>query len=481
MCFVFMQQPFLFRCTNNHEQIYRTFRVTSIMKYITRTLIVAAVSLNLSVVGAMSQVTGDEPNVLTMEQCLDLAEAKNIDVRTAESRLSAASARVTSAFGQFLPGVTLNSQYTRTLSPPSAVQVDGQYIPISAPELDNYSISARADLTVFDGFRRESSYNKAQHNLEATKLDIDRVRQATRLQVRQQYLSVMQYQQIQSTREEDLELSQKELERIQARLEVGKGRIGDVYQQEAEIGTKELALIRSENDVAISKSNLLTTIGLSPVETKYLSTEGIPTTIDDDEIASFRRETGSLKNAIERAHKNRTEMQMAYTNLEATESDVTAAKSTYLPSVNASGGWSWSNTSLEGFDQLSRSYIGVGVSYALFDRFRTSEAVEIAQVEQTRQKLELERLRQRIESEVQNAFLNLSAAEKELDITTRSLKSAQQNFDAASERYALGGATILDYTVANTQLVSARINRINAVYNYLRRQYEVLYAIGELE
>lgn len=456
-----------------------TTMTTSLLRTIRTCCFTVAIALGSTAV-ASAQITGDEPNVLTMEQCLELAENRNIDIRRAETGLSEAKARVTAAFGQFLPSVNIGSQYTRTLSPPSAVQIDGQFVPISTPELDNYSISARADLTIFDGFRRESSYNRAQHSLSAVKYDIERVRQSTGLLVRQQYLSVMQFQQIQSTREDDLELSNKELERIQARLEVGKGRIGDVYQQEAEIGTKELALIRAENEVAIAKSTLLSTIGVSPVEARFLSTEGIPTTIEDGELAEFRRRIGSLQGAIERAQENRYEFQAAQANIEANETDLTSAKSTYLPSVSATGGWSWSNASLEGFDQLSRSYIGVGLSYTLFDRFRTNEAVEIAQASLTRQQLEYERLRQRIETEVQNAFLNLTAAEKELDITTRALKSAQQNFDAATERYNLGSATILDYTVANTQLVSARINRINAVYNYLRRQYEVLYATGEL-
>ena len=39
---------------------------------------------------------------------------------------------------------------------------------------------------------------------------------------------------------------------------------------------------------------------------------------------------------------------------------------------------------------------------------------------------------------------------------------------------------IIEYQTANTQFVTAKINRINAVYNYMDAQYQIKFAMGNL-
>ncbi len=75
--------------------------------------------------------------------------------------------------------------------------------------------------------------------------------------------------------------------------------------------------------------------------------------------------------------------------------------------------------------------------------------------------------------------MNLDAAEKQLDISNRALKSAQESYDSFNERFKVGASGITDYLTANNQLITAQINRINAVYGYLLAQKEILFAIGK--
>ena len=94
--------------------------------------------------------------------------------------------------------------------------------------------------------------------------------------------------------------------------------------------------------------------------------------------------------------------------------------------------------------------------------------------------IEYKRLEQAIRTQLQTGLLNLTAAEKQMDITSRSLKSAELNYQSAKERFDVGTANILEFQTANTQLVTSKINRINAVYNYVDAQYQIRFAIGDL-
>ena len=77
-------------------------------------------------------------------------------------------------------------------------------------------------------------------------------------------------------------------------------------------------------------------------------------------------------------------------------------------------------------------------------------------------------------------MLNLESAEKQLDLTINTQKSAELNYESFSEKLKVGTASITDYQNANNQLITARINRVNAIYTYFQAQKEVLYAIGKL-
>ena len=79
---------------------------------------------------------------------------------------------------------------------------------------------------------------------------------------------------------------------------------------------------------------------------------------------------------------------------------------------------------------------------------------------------------------MKSSYLNLAASEKGLGVTERALKAAELNYEAARERFNVGSATLLDVQTANNQLITARINRIGAVYTYYDARTLVEFATG---
>ena len=124
--------------------------------------------------------------------------------------------------------------------------------------------------------------------------------------------------------------------------------------------------------------------------------------------------------------------------------------------------------------------VGLALSIPVFDQFRTNQQIESAVLQQTQRQAERQRLEQQVRQTVQSALLALSASEKQLEITARTLKAAELNDTAARERFAVGAATQFDVLQANNQLITARINRITAVYSYLDARFLAEFASGEL-
>lgn len=450
--------------------------------YLLRLYCVFFIFSAIATTSIVAQERGSE-TTFTLEQTLRLAEQNNLDIRNAETNLQTAKAGVTRAFGSFLPSVSFDMGYNRRLnSDPTTININGQIIPNPNPTPPNsYSMSLGANLPLFNGFAREANYSQAEANLTATDNSIQHERRRVLHSVRKQYLNILLSDQVVNIRHEDLVLAQKELERITAQYEVGRVPIANVYAQEADMGSKELALVQAENDVNLSKSIILTTLGMNPGEKASFLSTGIPDSITTADMAQFRSEIGNFQAALNKAYDNRLDYRATQYRIEAAESNITVSRSGYFPSLMASGGWNWGHTELSNFGEFGRTAVGLRLSIPIFENFQTNYQMESAQVALDQQEIAKRQLEQAIASEVQQALFTLDAAEKQLEITVRALKSAEQNFNSASERFRVGAANILDYTTANTQYTNARINRATAVYNYIAARYQVEYATGVLD
>jgi outer membrane protein len=234
------------------------------------------------------------------------------------------------------------------------------------------------------------------------------------------------------------------------------------------------------NQVNIAKANLLSTMAHSPGEKAEFAENSFPTEITESEISNFRSKFSSVDEAYAQALANRPDFAAAKSRIEASKFSIIASKSGYYPSISATGGWSWANSEIKDFDLFGRSFVALNVDIPLFDAFRTNQQIQNAELQSKQNELEKERTQQTIRIQLQSGLLNVYSAEKQLEITNRSIVAANQNFESAKERFEVGTATIVDYLTANTQLITAKINRVNAVYNYFDAQVQVKFALGSM-
>jgi outer membrane protein len=239
--------------------------------------------------------------------------------------------------------------------------------------------------------------------------------------------------------------------------------------------------VQAENDLDLAKGTLLTTLGMNPSVNADFADVATPTTITEAELKAFRASIGDFPQAQPLALSKRLDYVAAQASLEAAQANTKVSQATWLPTVNAAYRFNWNGNNLGVFGQYAQQGLGLQLDYTLFNGFQREVSVQRSQIREQQAVIQKHLAEQRISADVQNAFIQLNTAEKSLDITARSLKAAQQNFDAAEERFKVGAANILDYTTANGTLATAKINRSNALYNYLAAQYQIKFALGLLE
>ncbi len=420
---------------------------------------------------------------LKVNDCIEYALKYNPDILSAESRYKSAGAEIAAAFGEFLPSVDLSMGYTRQLNSEGGktVNVGGQIIPLPTTDPNSYRINAGASYVIFNGFSRESNYNRTKDNLNNIYYNNQQISKTVILNIYRQFTEVLRTKQIISLRQENLDLAKKDYLKLKAQYEAGLIPITNIYTQETEISNRELELLKAENDYKLASANLLALMGLNPDADSDFSDDGYPKSIKDHNIDNFRKEIGSIESATDRAIKQRLDVQAANYSISAAQLQMNVANSQYYPILSAIGGWSWTNNDLTKFSELGRSYIGLNLQVPIFDNFRTNNQVQAARAVFEQKEIEKTSIIQKIKKEVKTAFLNLEAAEKQIEIAERALLSSEKSFESAEERFRVGTINITDYYYANNMFINAKINRITAFYNYFNAQKEVLYSIGNLE
>jgi outer membrane protein len=439
-------------------------------------------SLPLTTVALAQQIAGKIPErAFTLEECLKIAAGENLDVQDALTRFEDAAASTRRAFGQYLPSVSVTLGYDRNLNSVTAFNFGGQVteVPITNPNF--FFASGNINYLLFDGLAREHNNAAAQASLTSANQNAIFTRRRILNTVRSQYLNVLRAKQTLNIRREDFEVGKKQLERLRAQFEAGVVAIATVYTQEADVANRELAIVQAENDLEIAKGTLLATLGMDPTANVDFTDITIPASIGESEIQAFRASIGNLNQAQRLASEKRLDVASAQSSVEAAQAGVRAAQGSWLPTLSASYRYSWNGNNVELFGFGAQQGLGVVLSYPLFNGFQREVDIQRAQIREQQAAIQKRFTEQRLSVDVQNALAQLNAAEKSLDITNRALKAAQQNFDAAEERFKVGAANILDYTTANSNLATARINRSNALYNYIAAQYQTQFALGLLE
>lgn len=424
------------------------------------------------------QVSGSIPQY-TLAQCVELALSRNFDVKQVNAAAEASAAGLTAAFGNYLPGASVSMNYNRQLTNlrPQLSFLNG--IPLLGEPLPNtYSMFATANWTIFNGFSREATYDRAKTNVDAADLDVKAQRLQTALDVHRRFIDVLRSAQVVRTRKENLDLGMVSLQRIEAQYEVGRVPLTSLYSQQADVANQEFELVRSSNELDQAKARLLAVMGLDPNMPVDIMESSLPSEIAPADMATFRAELGSEETCITRAMALRPDVQAADVRIRGAEAGVTGARAGYLPTITANGGYAWRNTEIANFDRQGQMSIGFDVRIPIFDRFQTNADIENARLGVIQRQLDRQRIEQSVRQSVQTSLLAINAAEKQLEISQRALNASDLSYKAAFERFTVGAANQVDVQMASNQLITARINRITAVYAYLDAKYQAQFACG---
>jgi outer membrane protein len=416
---------------------------------------------------------------LTLDQAIDTALRNNPGLKAADAQIEVADAGVLRSVSGFLPRVTASETWTRTNNPLMALgtklnqeivtPADFNPAVINDPDLiSNYNTRLAVMQPVFSGGKEYIGRKQARLAREASVQDRERTRQETIYNVVKAYYGVLLAEELHKVALQSLETSEANVNLAQARYTSGAALQSDLLRAKVQRAEVREMVTRSRNGVRLATAALNFSMGVPQgIENDYsgtLSAQDVKTDITAvlDEAAAKRPDLMSME-----------------LNLRNAEKSVTMARSDYMPNLNLMGQMDWNSDKIAGTDAKSWAVMAV-LQWNLFDGLVTRSKVKEALATSSRMKSLEEQTRSGIELQVRQAYYNLTASLDRISASASAVQEAEEGLRIVQKRYETGMTTFVDVLGAESALIRARTNALQALYDNNITQAELKLAVGTL-
>ena len=416
------------------------------------------ICIALSLLPQQTPAQEKEP-VLTLEESIQLALERNLEVQVAKEEILFAREGKNRARTGFLPRLSADYEYRRLSEASTTV---GGITAENADE-DQYRFTGTVAQPLFSGFEILSNYQLAKLGLDVAQIQLQRTRLDLILAVKKSYFEILRAEKISQVAEQSVRQLQEGVRVAQNFVQVGMRPKVDVLDAETRLGEAELQLIVANNDTGVAKARFNTVLR-QPIDTSVAVVDILTT-------ESYER---SYESSQQIALQHRPELLEANKNVAIAEKEVTLVKSDYYPDVTLSANYyrRGDDPTVDGSDFVDRESwdIVAGATWTFFEWGKTRYATNQQRARLRQAQESLEQIKDGILLEVKTAFLSVQAAERGIRVAAKSVESAEENFRISQERYKEQVATATEILDAQTRLTQARTNYTNAlvVFNLAR-------------
>jgi outer membrane protein TolC len=340
-----------------------------------------------------------------------------------------------------------------------------------------------------DGTRQQLLVSQKNREISDTQLQ-QSIAQTTRT-VRNAFYDLLYAIGNLNVQRQSLELSQQSLKDNRARVEIGTMAPLDIVQAEAEVATREEAVIVAEAAIE-RQQDLIRALIYGPKAPEMWNSRIEPT-----ETYTFTPTAVDMDAAVKNALSQRTDIQVARKNLESNDISIKYFNNQSLPDVNASlnygaqaiGGvgllrgpssglipgevigtveksyWSTLGTTFSGdFPGWTLSF---DMSYPL-GRSTNEANLARAKLQHTQQERQLSNLELTVATQVRDAARSVQTNAKRVDATRSSRILAERRLEAEEKKYQAGMTQNFFVLQAQRDLVLARNNELQALVEYAK-------------
>lgn len=430
-------------------------------------------------------IHGQDMVSVSLEETVESAVTRNPDILISKLEVERAISQLKAANGAFLPSIGIGGQYVRNIERPvfflpfgedfrskNAEDFRGKKgedlrvkkggdegIVIDAGFDNSFNMTAQATLPLYNKAVIANS-RTAKRSVEFQERGLDVSENEIRTQVKKAYYDALLARESLQVLNLSLKNAQRNYESIQNQFARELVPEYDVIRAEVQVENLRPDIFTGQNNYEAALYNLKLLTGI-PQEIPLELKETLEEFYETADI--FALEQSSLK--------NNPQLQQLEVQEELREAQIDVQEANFYPSLSAFGNYAYqtqSNTfNFNNFYWVNTSSVGLQLSIPVFEGLIRVRQVEQARINLEQTQIQKEFQRKSLSIQAQNAFNRIQRARRSLQSQERNIAQAEKGFEIARVSYQSGVGTLIEINDAELALTHARLNRLEAVYDFL--------------
>lgn len=398
----------------------------------------------------------------TLNEAMAMAYASNPQLLEQRAYLRSVDQGVAQALSGWRPTVTVAADAAR-------VNRDGYRangVDLASTLRQERSASVSVSQPVFQGFGTVNAVDQADNQVLAERERLRSVEQTVLLDAVTAYVDVWRDMAVVELNTNNEQVLQRQLDASRDRFDVGEITRTDVAQSEARLSQARASRVAAEANLQVSRATYQRVIGKMPDGvTRVPPTEALP---------------ADIKALISEAVSTNPDARAADYTVQQRENAVGVVRAELLPDVRlvASAGQYYDQTYSD--DESTVYSVGAQMTVPLYEsgsvyaRMRAAKDL-VAQSRKTQERVQ----RQVVESAT-SAWESLSAARAQIVAYREEVRASEIALDGVRRESEVGSRTVLDVLDAEQELLTARVNLVQAERNEALASYQALVSLGRL-
>jgi outer membrane protein len=407
--------------------------------------------------------------LLTVEQCVEMALKQSPDLVKAQSNLTIAGAGLQTSVSGVLPHVSATSSYGQS---GPATTYDAYYNAVEGGKNENYRTSLSASQSVVN-LSQWADILGSYKSRQAARSSYQQAVASLVHNVKAAYYNLVKLQKAMEVAQASVKQSEEQSKQARLMHQLGSISQADMLKIQVRLMQSKIDLLNAQSAQLTGRQTLANILGLAG-EVKVGSEVAFPDTTKQIYPAELLDDKAVEKNPG---------FLSAQKNYQAKRSAAWSAYLSKLPYLSFSYNYGYSDSmqftnhdSWNAHDYWSAS---LALSWNIFDG--TASMARIRQARATARAAEADMIsaRQSVYSELQQAQIGLKTAREAVALVGDLLQQAGEDYRLTNEKYKLGSASVLDLLTSQLTYNQAQQQATNALCEYYLAEARIAKALGK--
>ena len=367
---------------------------------------------------------------------------------------------------EFLPSITLSGDQS---SATSSNRVNQSGVSLSDTNLDTESKKISVDQKIFSGFKGLNTFKKSELETKKANLSLKKTEQQTILDTSSAYFDLIFKSKNRKFNLSNVDLFERQVDSDNARLQKGEITLTDLAQSESSLAGAKANLIKAGTELLSSKTNF-----------ERVTREKTPNINNLNEKISLVL-PNSLEEALQTANSNNVDLLLSNLDYEISIRELNIERARLSPSASINYSKSENKDFSSTIDEIDEEKVTATITWPIIKGGENISSIKKASYNKQRYQLIFQDTKNKINTDISNAWSKYQSSKSVLDATRAQLKAAEIANEGITLEYDSGSTrSTLELIQSRSLLLDARIDFARSERDYIISQFELAKQLGSL-